>query len=177
MVSRPAGELLAVGRVWRPHGVRGDVLVAITTDFPERIEAGIEVGIGAATAERWLRLESARIHKGCFLVHLAGISTRDEADALRGAWVFLPAQKRSSLPANYYYEHELAGLDCVGRDGATVGKVVELGSGTGTAMLTVRTPKGDVLVPFISPIVVKVDLKERKVVIDPPKGLVDDDAL
>ena len=154
MVSRPAGELLAVGRVWRPHGVRGDVLVAITTDFPERIEAGIEVGIGAETAERWLRLESARIHKGCFLVHLAGISTRDEGvDALRGAWVFLPAQKRSSLPANYYYQHELAGLDCVGRDGATVGKVVELGSGTGTAMLTVRTPTGACSrFPSISPV-------------------------
>jgi 16S rRNA processing protein RimM len=174
--GRP-GEILAVGRIRRPHGVRGEVLAEITTDFPERLAAGVEVGVGAQEPERWLAVADVRIHKGCFLLRLNGVGTRDAAEALRGAWLFLPAQARAALPANYYYEHELAGLACVLADGTRVGEVSELGTETGLPMLTVRTQVGEALVPFASPIVVSVDLGAGVVVIDPPAGLLDGDAL
>jgi 16S rRNA processing protein RimM len=176
-VAAEPTRVLAVGRVRRPHGVHGEILADVTTDFPERVVSGIEVGLGASAPERWVRLESVRFHKGCFLIRLEGVSSRDAVEGLRNWWLFLPEQERSQLPPNYYYEHELSGLSCVRRDGSVVGVVGELGSGTGTAMLTVRTGATEVLVPFISPIVVEVDLVGRRVVIDPPDGLFDVDAL
>lgn len=172
----PEGAL-AVGRIRRPHGVHGEALADITTDFPERLAPGVEVGLGAAAPERWLRVVSVRFHKGCFLLQLEGVSRREEIDAWRGWWLFLPPQERSTLPPNYYYEHELPGLECVLRDGTRVGEVRELSAATGTPMLTVATAHGDALVPFVSPIVVSVDLAARRVVVDPPAGLLEDDAL
>ena len=176
MDAGPAG-VLAVGRVRRPHGVHGEILADVLTDFPERLVAGLEVGLGASAPERWLRVQSARSHKGCFLLLLEGAVRREDVEGWRGHWLFLPAQERSSLPPNYYYEHELTGLACVLRNGRELGEVSELSSATGTAMLTVRTRSGEVMVPFISPIVVSVDLAGRKVVIDPPEGLFEGDAL
>jgi 16S rRNA processing protein RimM len=176
-VARRQEEVLAVGRVRRPHGVHGEILADITTDFPDRLAAGAEVGIGAQAPERWLAVEGVRFHKGCFLLRLAGVDTREGAEALCGDWLFLPAQARAELPANYYYEHELAGLACILVDGTRVGEVGALGAGTGLPLLTVRTPAGEALVPFTSPIVVRVDLEAGVVVIDPPAGLLDGDAL
>ena len=169
--------VLAVGRVRRPHGVHGEVLASITTDFPERLVAGIEVGLGSSAPERWLRVQSARSHKGCFLLLLEGATRREDVEGWRGHWLFLPAQERSSLPPNYYYEHELTGMACVLGDGRELGVVSELSSATGTAMLTVCTRTGEAMVPFISPIVVSVDLAARKVIVDPPEGLFEEDAL
>ena len=176
MDAGPAG-VLAVGRVRRPHGVHGEILADVLTDFPERLVAGLEVGLGASAPERWLRVQSARSHKGCFLLLLEGAVRREDVEGWRGHWLFLPAQERSSLPPNYYYEHELTGLACVLGNGRELGEVSELSSATGTAILTVRTRSGEVMVPFISPIVVSVDLAGRKVVIDTPEGLFEGDAL
>ncbi len=170
-------EVLAVGRVRRPHGIHGEVLADVTTDFPERVVAGIEIGFGATAPERWLRIERVRLHKGCWLFSFPGVTTRDEVEQWRGLWLFLPAQERSELPPRYYYEHELVGMTCTLADGTPLGVVTELTSGAGTALLTVKTAHGEVLVPFTSPIVVRVDLPTRSVVVDPPRGLFDGDAL
>jgi 16S rRNA processing protein RimM len=176
MGAMPVG-VLAVGRVRRPHGVHGEILADVTTDFPERLVAGVEVGLGADAPERWLRVHTVRYHKGCFLLLLDGAARREDVEGWRGHWLFLPAQERSLLPPNYYYEHELTGMRCVLGDGRELGEISELGSATGTAMLTVRTRTGEVLVPFITPIVVSVDLAGGKVIVDPPEGLFEDDAL
>ena len=177
MAAASSDDLLAVGRVRRPHGIHGEVLADITTDFPERLAPGVEVGVGAAAPDRWLRVHTVRFHKGCFLLLFEGATRREDIEDLRGCWLFLPAQERSRLPANYYYEHELADMACVLPDGRVLGEVGELSSSTGTAMLTVRTAAGEVLVPFVSPIVVRVDLAGRQVVVDPPAGLFEGDAL
>lgn len=168
---------LAVGRIRRPHGIRGEVTVEIQSDFPERLQDGVVVGLGALQPERELTVHRVRIHKGMWLLAFDGVQTRDEVEGLRGLWLFLPEQDRSRLPATYYYEHELPGLACVDREGRSLGTVLELALGGGTPLLKVRTPAGEALVPFISPIVVRVDLAAGEVVLDPPRGLLDDDAL
>lgn len=176
-MSADPAEVLAVGRVRRPHGVHGEIIADITTDFPDRVKAGMEIGMGASAPEQWLRIEQVRIHKGCWLLSIAGVSKREEVEPWRRLWLFLPAQERSQLPPRYFYEHELVGMTCALADGTRIGEVVEMTTGAGAALLTVRTGHGDVLVPFVSPIVVRVELPSRTIVIDPPKGLVDADAL
>lgn len=175
-MPRPAA-VLAVGRVRRPHGVSGEVVVEVLTDFPERMLPGVEVGLGADRPERWLRVRRVRWHKGCWLLAFDGSTSRDEVEELRGLDVFLPEQERSTLPKRYYYEHELAGMSCRDVDGHHLGRVEALVSGVAGALLEVETEHGQVLVPFTSPIVVQVDLAAGTVVLDPPRGLFDDDAL
>jgi 16S rRNA processing protein RimM len=176
-VSAGPTGVLAVGRVRRPHGIHGEVLVDVTTDFPERVAAGIEVGLGASSPERWLRVERVRLHKGCWLLSFAGVASRDAVEPLRELWLFLPEQDRSQLPPRFFYEHELVGMSCSLADGSRVGEVTELTTGAGAALLTVASDRGEVLVPFTSPIVVSVDLATRTIVLDPPRGLLDGDAL
>ena len=171
------GEWLAVGRVRRPHGIHGDVVADIETDFPERIVAGMEVGVGDDAPERRLTLDNVRLHKGGWLLSFLGISTVEEAETLRDRWLFLPEQGRAELPENFYYDHELVGARCRLPDGRDVGVVTEVVHGPGNALLSVRRPDGgEGLVPFVSPIVVRVDSVAGEVVIDPPAGLLDEDA-
>jgi 16S rRNA processing protein RimM len=169
--------VLAVGRVRRPHGVNGEVVVEVLTDFPGRMAPGVEVGLGVEEPERWVRVHRVRWHKGCWLLAFDALASRDEVEELRRQWVFLPEQQRSELPERYYYEHELVGLSCCDIAGRPLGRVKALVGGGAGALLEVETERGDILVPFLSPIVVEVDLVAETVVLDPPRGLFDDDAL
>lgn len=171
-------EWLAVGRARRAHGVHGDVLVEIVTDFPERMAPGVTVGFGEAQPQRFFTLHALRHHKGCWLLSLDGVEDRRAAEQLAPAWVFLVAQERSSLPENYYYEHELIGCRCRAPDGADLGRVAELVDlGGGTLLRVTVEGGGEVLVPFRSPIVVGVDLGSGVIHLDPPEGLFSGDAL
>lgn len=172
-----AGEWLAVGYIRRPHGIHGELVVDIETDFPDRLQAGMEVGVGATGPDRRHAVARVREHKGAWLLSLEGLETRDAAEGLRDLWVFLPPQPRASLPETYYYEHEIVGLRCITEDGRDMGRVVGLTDGGGGALLQVKTGRGEVLVPFRSPIVVRVDLAAGTVLLDPPRGLFDADAL
>jgi 16S rRNA processing protein RimM len=173
----PEAGWLAVGRVRRPHGVHGEVAVETVTDFPERVVPGVEVGIGRESPEFHKVVHQVRSHKGDWLLSFVGIRDRNEIEGWRGLWLFLPAQERSRLPENYYYEHELVGFHCRLADGTALGEVTGLQTGPGGALLTVAAARGEVLVPFVLPNVVEVDLAAREVVLDPPRGLFDDDAL
>jgi len=177
MESRPEASWLAVGRVRRPHGVHGEVTVETVTDFPERLVPGVEVGIGREAPEFRRTVEKVRFHKGGWLLGFADVGDRDEVEGWRGLWLFLPARERSELPANYYYEHELVGCRCTLADGTVLGEVTALDDGPGGALLTVATAGAEALVPFVAPIVVRVDIAARAIVLDPPRGLFDDNAL
>ena len=106
-----------------------------------------------------------------------GSSACESVEALRGSNLFLPEQPRADLPSNYYYEHELVGCRCVGPSGEELGRVEALIDGGGGSVLEVTSPRGSVLVPFKSPIVVRVEREARVILLDPPRGLFDDDAL
>jgi 16S rRNA processing protein RimM len=171
-MDHPAGSWLAVGRIRRPHGIHGDVVADIETDFPERLQAGMEVGIGAGAPERLIGVHQVRLHKGAWLLSFVGLRTLEEIEPLRGAWLYLPEQPREELPEHYYYEHELLGCQCLDTSGKRLGEVAALSPGGGGMLLEVRTAAGDeVLVPFVSPIVVSVDPALRSIVLDPPIGL------
>ncbi|MBZ5587033.1 MAG: ribosome maturation factor RimM [Acidobacteriia bacterium] len=177
MAASPEATWLAVGRVRRPHGIHGEATVEILTDFPERMADGVEIGLGHDAPEFTKVVYHVRIHKGDWLLSFVDLRTREEIDDWRGLYVFLPAQERSQLPPTYYYEHELVGCSCVHVDGTGLGTVAKLQDGPGGSLLVVTAAAGEVLVPFKSPTVVRVDLAAGTVVLDPPRGLFDGDAL
>jgi 16S rRNA processing protein RimM len=165
--------------VGKPHGVHGDVLVDIITDFPERLTDGLRFGLGAEDGpSEFHEVFRVRYHKGRWLLSVAGLRDRDAIGPWRGRFLFLPALALDELPEGYHYEHHLVGLECVSIAGESLGTVTALDPGAGgQRRLVVRRDRREFLVPYVPEIVREVDLERRRVVLDPPPGLLDDDAV
>jgi 16S rRNA processing protein RimM len=164
--------------VAKPHGVHGDVLVQIITDFPERLDDGVRFGLGDADAPaEFLEVHRVRVHKGRWLMSVTGIRDRGTVEQWRGRYLFLPEQSLEELPEGYYYEHHLVGLQCRAVGGDPLGEVVGVDPGVGQTRLVVRRDRREFLVPYVPEIVIEVDLDARVVILDPPQGLLDDGAV
>jgi 16S rRNA processing protein RimM len=167
-----------VGRIAKPHGVHGDLLVDIITDFPERLDDGVRIGVGDEDSQlEFFETHRVRYHKGRWLLSIKGIRDRAAVEYFRGRYLFLPEQSLDQLPDGYYYEHHLVGLECRAGDGTVYGQVVGLDPGVGQTRLLVRRGRSEYLVPYVPEIVRKVDLEGGCVLIDPPPGLLDDDSV
>jgi 16S rRNA processing protein RimM len=166
---------VVVGRIGRAHGIRGEVSVDVRSDDPEarfapdavlRTEPA-HLGPLTVTASRW--------HGGRLLLSFAGITSRDAAEALRGALlvVEVPAQQRPADP-DEYYDHQLVGAAVIDTDGAMLGTVVNVVHLPGQDLLAVRSPDdAEYFVPFVSALVPEVRLADRRIVVDLPPGLVE----
>jgi 16S rRNA processing protein RimM len=169
---------LIVGRVAKPHGVHGDLLVEIITDFPERLADGIEFGTGDDTGPaEFHEVHKVRYHKRRWLLSVSGLRDRDTADLWRGRYLYLPEQHLDELPEGFVYEHHAVGLACRSPDGAELGEVAGIDQGPGQRRLIVRRGRREFLVPYVPEIVTEVDLEAGTVTIDAPPGLLDDDSV
>jgi 16S rRNA processing protein RimM len=126
-------------------------------------------------AAREVRVLGCRPHKGRFVLAIEGVSTIDEAEALRGAELRIEEQELAALPAGSFYHHELVGLRAVDERGADVGAVEEiLETGAETRVLVVRGPGGETLLPFAETFVKSVDLAGGLIVVLRPEYVVAD---
>ena len=162
---------LVVGRILRPHGVRGEVSVEVRTDEPGlRFAAGTVLATDPADTGP-LAIESARWHSGRLLITFAGITDRDQADELRGTWLTLDsAEAGSPDDPDEFGDYELIGLNVVTVSGEPVGQVADV-QHHGQDLLVIEP--GGVLVPFVAAIVPEVDVAAGRLVIDPPPGLLE----
>lgn len=169
-------DWLVVGRVVKPHGIHGDLVAEIITDFPERLTAGTELGAGGDNGpETFHELRAVRYHKGRWLLTVRDVADRDAAEAWRDRLLFLPEQSLDELPEGFFYEHQLAGLSCRSPGGDELGEVTGVDRGPGQRRLIVRRGRREFLVPYVPEIVTDVRLDEGVVIIDAPPGLLDDD--
>jgi 16S rRNA processing protein RimM len=166
---------LVVGRVGRPHGVRGELAVTPSTDEPELRLAVGEVLTTDPAAAGPLTVAASRWHSGRLLLRFDGVTDRTGAEALRGTWLQAqvdPAQ-RPADPAEYY-DRQLVGLAVVTPDGGRLGEVAEVVHLPGQDLLAIRREgRADALVPFVAQLVPEIDLPAGRVVVDPPAGLLD----
>lgn len=165
---------VVVARIGRPHGVRGDVTVEPRTDEPNRRLATGAVLVTDSTSHPTLTVDTSRWHSGRLLLHFQEVSSRSEVEALRGTLlsVDVDPHERPADP-DEFYDHQLVGLSVVLPDGSAVGVVSEVGHGAQDLLIVARPEGGTVMVPFVTAIVPEVDLDARRVVIDPPVGLLD----
>src|ERR1022692_3986529 len=167
---------LVVGRVGRPHGVRGEVTVDVHTDDPDtRFAVGAVLTTDPPVVGP-LTVQSVRWHSGRLLVEFAGIAGRTEAEDLRGTWLTMDsAQVTPPEDPDEFYDHELVGL-AVSPPPAKSGGVVTDFRHQGQDLLVIQPtePRRDgLLVPFVAAIVPEVDVAAGRLVIDPPPGLLD----
>ncbi|MDF1602810.1 ribosome maturation factor RimM [Nocardioides sp. YIM 152315] len=168
-----------VGRIGKPHGIRGDVTVDVRTDEPERRFApgsvlAVEAPRGSATGLRSLTVTGTRWHQSALLIRFEEIPDRNAAEAARGILLHaeIPVDASPEDP-DEFYDHQLVGLAAYDEAGAHLGEVSGLVHGGAQDLLTVRTRDGrDALVPFVKALVPEVDLVGARVVIADRPGLV-----
>jgi 16S rRNA processing protein RimM len=169
---------LVVARVGRAHGIKGEVTVEVRTDEPElRLAPGAVLATDPASAGP-LTIETGRVHSGRLLLRFAGVRDRNGAEALRNTLLIADVDP-DEVPEDpdEYYDHQLMDLDVVLKDGTEVGRITEISHLPSQDLFVVERADGtEVLIPFVEEIVVEIDLKEQRAVIDPPPGLIDDRA-
>lgn len=165
---------VVVGRIGRPHGIAGEVTVEVRTDEPdERFAPGSVLLVDPPARD--LVVSSVRWHSGRLLVRFDGVADRNAAEALRGTLVHVErAEDEVPDEPDDYYDSSLIGCHAVLDDGTAVGDVEDVLHLPAQDLLVVRRPDGaEVLVPFVAAIVPEVDLEGRRIVLDPPDGLLD----
>lgn len=162
---------VVVGRIVRPHGVRGEVVVEVRTDDPEeRFRPGVEY----ATPNGALRAETVRWHQGRPMLTLAGVRGRDAAEALRGTLLSLDVDPAEDLETDEFHDTDLIGLAVVTVDGEQVGTVAAVDHGPAYESLVVkRRGTHPLSIPFVDEMIDGVDLDAGTVVVDPPPGLLE----
>lgn len=168
------GLTVVIGRIVRPHGYKGLVIVAPETDFgADRFQPGANLR-GVRETERFdLTVATSRAHQGRWIVGFDGVASMDEAEALRDVELRIPDAALTPLPGGQYYLHDLVGCRVTTTAGEELGTVVRVDTGAGPATLAVETPNGEALVPFAESICRQVDVPGRGIVIEPPDGLLD----
>ena len=162
---------LQVARIGKPHGIRGEVTVQVLTDAPgDRFVPGTEFVVEPASAGP-LTVNSARWNKDILLLGFDEIGTRNEAETLRGAKLFIETEELDEDDDEGWYEHELVGLEA--RIGSSVvGKVTALNTMPVQDLLMVTTPEGkEILIPFVEQIVPEVNVDGGFILLTPPDGL------
>ncbi|MBP5738588.1 MAG: 16S rRNA processing protein RimM [Abditibacteriota bacterium] len=161
-------DYVTVGRVVAAHGIKGEVKILVTTDFPERFDAGntVRVKTEKEVAER--KITASRESKGCIIAKLSGIDTRNDAEDLRGAEIVITENELGDLGEDRFYLFDLMGMTVTGIDGRDFGTITEVLQGGANDVYV--TDKG-VLVPALKAIVKKVDVASKAMIIDPPEGL------
>ena len=169
--------MAVVGRIARAHGIHGQVIVNPETDFPdERFQPGAEFFIERGGHVDTLTVTTARFHRERPVVGIAGFETMNDAETLAGLELRVPIDRLAALPPDTFYRHDLMGCQVETRDGRTVGLVRSVeGTMTGSR-LVVDGAGGEVLIPLVSAICTLVDPAAKRVVIDPPDGLIEANA-
>lgn len=175
---------VVVGRVGRPHGIRGEVTVHVTTDAPEQRFApgstfAAQTPDGGSAGDRApgrdpLTVVGARWQSGRLLVAFGGVTDRSAAEELRGIWLMIDtADTPSPADPDEFHDAELIGLDVVTTDGHRVGTVTDVLHHGQDRLVVHGVDAAEILVPFVRALVPDVDLGAGHVVIDPPPGLLD----
>ena len=164
--------LVVVGRIGRPHGVKGAATIEVRTDEPDKrfavgarllTDSGLELMVASAT---W--------HSGRLLVTFEGYEDRTAVEQLRNALVSVdrPADERPEDPEEFY-DSDLEGCEVV-VDGAVIGVVREVSHLPGQDLLVVATPdEREVLIPLVSAFVPQIDVSAKRIIITPPEGLLE----
>lgn len=175
-MSPGAAPPVAVARIIKPHGLRGEVVLESLTDVEGRLEttqAFLLVSEGGPA--RQLFVESRRFFGGRHVLRFRGIETLTEAEKIRGMTLAVPESEIGPLPENHYFIHQLVGMKVRLKDGKELGTVRNVIMTGGVDVLEIGD-RGEHLVPFAEGICVEVNLEEKLLIIDPPEGLLHLDA-
>lgn len=166
-------DLVAVARIVRPRGIKGELVAEILTDFPDRFEGLDEVEAVKPSGETLsLKIEEHWFQNGRVILRFAGYDSIEAGETLRDAEICVPESQAVELEDDEYYDWELAGCRVETITGEQLGEVAEIMRPGGTQILIVKGDK-EYLIPFANAICVEVDIEKKLIRIDPPEGLLE----
>lgn len=177
MPGKNPDRFLAIARIVKAQGRRGEVAVEILTDFPERFEKLRQVYLeNSGHSADLFEVENHWPHKGRVVLKFSGVDTIEQAKRLVGRHVLVPREERMPLPAHRYYVWELRGCRVIAeRGGVTseVGTVTDVEVTGGVDLLRVATTRGEVLIPLAQAICTRIDTQAKIIVVEPPADLLE----
>ncbi len=167
-------DLIAIARVAKTRGLRGEVVAELLTDFPERFEGLVNVIGTLPNGNRLdLKIERYFFQKGRIVLKFAGYDTIEKGEELRGIEISVPESDAVELETDEFFDWQLEGCKVETTGGETIGTVRELLRTGGTEVLIVEGAEKDFMIPFAESICVEVDVEKKLIRIDPPEGLLD----
>lgn len=167
-------DLVAIAKVAKPHGIRGEVSANILTDFPERFEA-LETVIALLSdgSRRDLKVEKFRFQNDRVLLKFGGFDSMDSAETLRNAEICIHESEAVALEEGEFYDWQLEGCLVETIDGEKLGAVKELMRTGATEILVVTGAEKEFLIPFAEAICTEIDIENKLIRVDAPEGLLD----
>lgn len=160
--SPPSGEpaFLVIGKLHKPHGVRGEMTMEVLTDFPERIKVGSTLYLGEGY--RPLQVRSLRWHRAMLLLAFHGVNNPEQAGEFRNTLVYVRADEIPPLEAGEYYHHQLLGLQVFSEAAERLGEVVDiLETGSNDVLVVLLEGGGELLLPVTDEVILEINLEQR----------------
>ena len=167
-------RFLVIGRITKPHGVRGEVRVEVHTEVPERFDWLETVYLGRENPSP-VAIEGVRYHKSWVLLKLAGIDDRFAAESLRSQWLQIPQELGLPLEEGQYYLYQVLNLDVFTEDDQHLGQVIEVMETKANNVFVVAGQFGEVLLPDIDDVIRKIDFEQKRITVHLIPGLLDTD--
>lgn len=165
-------ERLVVGRIVKPHGIKGELVVEVLSEVPERFAKGSRLEAGDIDGDRRkLTVRTARNDRGRLLVFFREVPDRDAAETLRGALLSIGRAEAAPPPDGAFYDWQLQGLEVVDEEGAPLGRLARVEVGAASDLWIVETGSGEVMVPAVEEFVRRVDLESGRIVVHTIPGL------
>ena len=168
----PDGEpvYLMVGFLRRPHGVNGEIILDLHTDFPERLKSGRKLFLGEE--HKPMTLVSARPHAKGMLIKFKGVETPEDVGQFRNQWVYVKASEVPPLPEGQLYQHELFGFSVLDESDNLLGELVEILETGANDVYVVKDADGrEILLPVIPSVILEVDPARRLIRVHLLEGL------
>ena len=170
-MAQAFADMVTIGRIVRPQGRKGEVVVEPLSDRPDRFPSLRQAFVaGESGSGRPVQVRDAWPHKGRFVLKLEGVDSIDDAEGYRGLDLRIPEEDLSALPEGSYYHHQLRDLRVEDAGGREIGRVADVMKTGGEAdVLVVRGASGETLIPLADAFVRAVDLPGGRVVVLVPE--------
>lgn len=155
---------MTVGEVVGPFGVKGELKVALLTDFPERFRGLHRVYLGPERKD--FQVIGSRLHKDRVLLHLDGVETPEEAMKLRGLEIAVPRDDAVPLPPGHFYLDDLVGCHVTAADGRSIGEVSQVLRTGSNDVLVIGEGRAELLIPITKDAIRDLDLVARRIVVE-----------
>ena len=161
---------LVVGRIGRAHGVLGEATIEVQTDDPDiRFQVGNKLTLDDG---RQLTIRSSRWHNQILLLAFDGVADRNQIEELRDQLISSDVDLGSLAPGEYHFQ-QLIGCEVFQQNGELIGAVDEIVKLPGQDLLSVSRSGAQVLIPMVKQIIIEIDVLAKKIVVNPPEGLLD----
>jgi 16S rRNA processing protein RimM len=167
-------ELVTIAKIVRPRGLRGEVVADLLTDFPDRFRDLKDViGVREDGTRSNLKIEDFWFQKERVVLRFAGIDSVELAEGLRNLDICIPESAAAELEEGEFFDWQLAGCEVATIEGTRLGTVREIMRTGGTEILVVEDGDREFLIPFAEAICPEVDIENKRIMVDPPEGLLE----